>query len=95
MCAFPSSKRYAWRLVDGNDCHPTAARMAGGYISQAAAGKRTWFAFERDMIHASGVLAPTGPPRADLTESVYKVVLQKSILTQTRQLVLYYYWYKE
>ena len=26
-----------------------------------------------------------------LTESVYKVVLQKSVPTQTRQLIVYYY----
>jgi len=30
-----------------------------------------------------------------LTESVYKVVLQKSIPAQIRQLILYYYQYKE
>ena len=37
--------------------------------------------------HLEGTL----PPRLYLEERVYKVVLQKSILTQIRQLILYRY----
>ena len=41
---------------------------------------------------------PAGPPAAAAappTQSVFKVVLQKSISTQIRQLILFYYLYKE